>query len=171
MRAWHIEIVERYSCKRTQRSTKKLKYVPETFRSIWIKEYDKKNRPRSKPPIASRAPKQQATQTHKNRQQNYTIDTSVGLSSIFLEVMRCLLISRVQTRINFFDAKSLHYEVRERNLHVFAFHLAYLINILSFSIHFARHSTIQKTYNRAVITNEPPFHIVTAPISRNAKEH
>lgn len=85
--------------------------------------------------------------------------------------MRCLLISRVQTRINFFDAKSLHYKVRKRNLHVFAFHLAYLINILSFSIHFARHSTIQKTYNRAVITNEPPFHIVTAPISRSAKEH
>ena len=47
MRAWHLEIVERDSCKRAQRSTritKKLKYVPETFRSIWIKEYDKKKK-------------------------------------------------------------------------------------------------------------------------------
>ena len=44
MRAWHLEIIERYSCKSAQRSTKKLKYVPETFRSIWIKEYNKKKK-------------------------------------------------------------------------------------------------------------------------------
>ena len=47
MRAWHLEIAERGSCKRAQRSTRitnKLKSVPETFRSIRIKEYDKKKK-------------------------------------------------------------------------------------------------------------------------------